>query len=57
MIEWVRRLCLRPAVRYVLIVATVVLWIVGLGDQIDDPAKVVKYVAISLLMVAVARIR
>jgi hypothetical protein len=43
-----------PAVRFLLIAGVSVLWLLGLADQIHDPMQVAKYVAISLLMVAVA---
>jgi hypothetical protein len=43
-----------PLVRFVLVVGVSVLWLLGLADQISDPLQTAKYVAISLLMVAVA---
>lgn len=43
-----------PLVRFALILGVSVLWLLGLADQISDPMQTVKYVAISLLMVAVA---
>src|ERR1700682_6112704 len=55
-VDDIHKFCHRPAVRYILIVVTVCLWILGLGDQLDDPVKIAKYVGISLLLVAVAAI-
>jgi hypothetical protein len=45
-----------PVVKYSLIAVVSVLWLVGLADQIPDPAQTAKYVGLSLLMVAVATI-
>ena len=43
-----------PVVRYLLIAGVSVLWLFGLADQVPDVMQTTKYVAISLLMVAVA---
>ena len=43
-----------PLVKYSLITVASVLWLLGLSDQLADPMQAVKYVGISLLMVAVA---
>jgi hypothetical protein len=45
-----------PVVKYSLISAASVLWLLGLADQIPDPTQMAKYVGISLLMAAVAAI-
>jgi hypothetical protein len=45
-----------PVVKYSLIAVVSVLWLVGLAEQIPDPAQTAKYVGLSLLMVAVATI-
>lgn len=45
-----------PLVKYSLIAAVAVLWLVGLSDQVADPVQTAKYVGISLLMAAVAAI-
>jgi hypothetical protein len=44
----------KPLLKYSLIAVASVIWLVGLGDQLPDPVQTGKYVAISLLMVAVA---
>lgn len=46
----------KPVLKYSLIAAAVLLWLVGLTDQLPDLMQTVKYVSISLLMVAVATI-
>jgi hypothetical protein len=43
-----------PLVKYSLITAASVLWLVGLADQVPDLMQTAKYVGISLLMIAVA---
>ncbi len=43
-----------PLVKYSLIAVASVMWLFGLADQLGDPTQTMKYVAISLLMVAVA---
>jgi len=51
-----RKWTARPVVKYSLIGLATVLWLAGLADQVADPAQTAKYVAISLLMTAVAAI-
>jgi hypothetical protein len=51
-----KKWCAIPVVKYSLIAVVSVLWLVGLADQIPDPAQTAKYVGLSLLMVAVATI-
>jgi hypothetical protein len=46
----------RPVVKYSLIAAAALLWLVGLSDQLPDVMQTAKYVGISLLMVAVATV-
>jgi hypothetical protein len=43
-----------PAVKYSLIAVASLLWLIGFADQLPDVTQTVKYVGISLLMVAVA---
>jgi hypothetical protein len=43
-----------PAVKYSIIAAASLLWLIGFADQLPDVTQTVKYVGISLLMVAVA---
>jgi hypothetical protein len=43
-----------PAVKYSIIALASLLWLVGFADQLPDVTQTVKYVGISLLMVAVA---
>jgi len=43
-----------PAVKYSIIALATLLWLVGFADQLPDVTQTVKYVGISLLMVAVA---
>lgn len=43
-----------PVVKYALISAAAILWLVGLSDQLHDPMQTAKYVGISLLMTALA---
>ncbi|MGB6351086.1 MAG: hypothetical protein WBG10_13765 [Pseudolabrys sp.] len=45
-----------PAVKYSLIAAASLLWLVGFADQLPDLTQTAKYVGISLLMVTVAAI-
>jgi hypothetical protein len=45
-----------PAVKYSLIAIASLLWLIGFADQLPDVTQTVKYVGISLLMVAVATI-
>jgi hypothetical protein len=51
-----KKWCAIPVVKYSLIAVVSVLWLVGLADQIPDPAQTAKYVGLSLLMVAVATV-
>ena len=51
-----KRWTARPVVKYSLIVIASGLWLFGLSDQLPDLTQTVKYVGISLLMVAVAAI-
>jgi hypothetical protein len=46
----------KPVLKYSLIAAAALLWLVGLSDQLPDLMQTVKYVSISLLMLAVATI-
>ena len=43
-------------VKYAVLAAGSVLWLLGLADQLPDLMQTAKYVGISLLMVAVAAI-
>jgi uncharacterized protein YoxC len=43
-------------VKYALLALALVLWSVGLGDQLHSVDTTAKYVAISLVMVAIATI-
>jgi hypothetical protein len=43
-----------PGLKYCLIAGASALWLLGLSDQLPDLMQTVKYVGISLLMVAVA---
>jgi hypothetical protein len=45
-----------PAVKYSLIAAATVLWLIGLADQIPDPVQTAKYVGLSILIAAVAMV-
>jgi hypothetical protein len=51
-----KKWCAIPVVKYSLIAVVSVFWLVGLADQIPDPAQTAKYVGLSLLMVAVATV-
>ncbi|HEU4660771.1 MAG TPA: hypothetical protein VFS63_08930 [Pseudolabrys sp.] len=43
-------------VKYALVAAASVLWLIGLADQLPDMTHTAKYLGISMLMVAVAAI-
>jgi hypothetical protein len=45
-----------PVVKYSLIAGASLLWLIGLGDQIGDPAHIAKYVGLSILIAAVATV-
>ena len=45
-----------PTVKFALILVALALWSIGLADQLHDLTSTAKYVGISLLLVAVARI-
>jgi hypothetical protein len=51
-----RKWAARPAVKYPLIAVVTVLWLIGLADQIPDPAQTAKYVGLSILIAAVASV-
>jgi hypothetical protein len=53
---FLRKFTAIPAVKYSLIAVAGLLWLVGFADQLPDLTQTAKYVAISLLMVAVAAI-
>lgn len=54
MLKFLRSLAAIPAVKYSIIAVTSFLWLVGFADQLPDVEQTVKYVGISLLMLAVA---
>jgi hypothetical protein len=54
MLKYLRKLTAIPAVKYSIIAATTLLWLVGFADQLPDVEQTAKYVGISLLMLAVA---
>jgi hypothetical protein len=54
MLKFLRGLTAVPAVKYSIIAVTSFLWLVGFADQLPDVEQTVKYVGISLLMLAVA---
>ena len=54
MLKFLRKLTAMPAVKYSIIAVTSFLWMVGFADQLPDIEQTVKYVGISLLMLAVA---
>jgi hypothetical protein len=56
MLTAVRKWTAHPAVKYSLIVCVSLLWLLGLSDQLPDVEHTVKYVGISLLMLAFAAI-
>ncbi len=43
-------------VKYALAAVASVLWLIGLADQLPDLTQTAKYLGISMLMVAVAKI-
>lgn len=45
-----------PAVKYALIAVALLLWLIGLGDQLSDPVQIAKYVGLSALIAAVASV-
>jgi hypothetical protein len=49
-----KKLTASPGLKYCLIAGASALWLLGLSDQLPDLMQTVKYVGISLLMVAVA---
>jgi ABC-type cobalamin/Fe3+-siderophores transport system ATPase subunit len=51
-----RKWAATPLVKYALIAVAGLLWLMGLGDQIPDPAQMAKYVGLSLLIAAVATV-
>jgi hypothetical protein len=52
MLKFLRKLTAIPAVKYSIIAITSFLWLVGFADQLPDVEQTVKYVGISLLMLA-----
>jgi hypothetical protein len=52
--RFLRKYTAIPAVKYSLIAVASVLWLIGFAEQLPDVEQTVKYVGISLLMVAVA---
>jgi hypothetical protein len=54
MLKFLRKCTAIPAVKYSIIAITSFLWLVGFADQLPDVEQTVKYVGISLLMLAVA---
>jgi hypothetical protein len=54
MLKFLRKCAAIPAVKYSIIALTSLLWLVGFADQLPDVEQTVKYVGISLLMLAVA---
>ena len=51
-----KKLNAMPVLKYSLIAGASLLWLLGLSDQLPDLMQTVKYVGISLLIVAVAAI-
>ena len=54
MLKFLRTCTAIPAVKYSIIAAASLLWLVGFADQLPDMMQTAKYVGISLLMLAVA---
>ena len=54
MLKFLRKYTAIPAVKYSIIAVASLLWLVGFADQLPDLMQTAKYVAISLLMLAVA---
>jgi hypothetical protein len=54
MLKFLRKCTAIPVVKYSIIAITSFLWLVGFADQLPDVEQTVKYVGISLLMLAVA---
>jgi hypothetical protein len=54
MVKFLRKCTAIPAVKYSIIAAASLLWLVGFADQLPDMMQTAKYVGISLLMLAVA---
>ena len=54
MLKFLRKCTAIPAVKYSIIAAASLLWLVGFADQLPDMMQTAKYVGISLLMLAVA---
>jgi hypothetical protein len=52
--KFLRKCTAIPAVKYSIIAAASLLWLVGFADQLPDMMQAAKYVGISLLMLAVA---
>ncbi len=51
-----KKLNATPLLKYSLIAGASLLWLLGLSDQLPDLMQTVKYVGISLLLVAIAAV-